>query len=304
MKKIQKNSFYKRAVYTVLAIIAIMLVIITVVVNSNKEIQLTQLQANSHRQMMGYIIKDSNGKVIVIDGGTSEDEPNLEKHINELGNKVDVWFITHPHSDHAGAFIKVVENTDISIEKVYYTMNELEWYKQYAVERANEAEEFENALQNERIKDKIEEVSINEIINIDFIKCEILGVKNPEITNDAFNNSSMVIKMILPNTSILFLGDTGVESGKKLINTQKEKLKADIVQVAHHGQDGASEDLYKLIQPKICLWPTPEWIWNNDNGEGENTGPWKTFEPRKWIEDLGITQNIIEKDGDITITIK
>ena len=304
MKKIQKNSFYKRAVYTVLAIIAIMLVIITVVVNSNKEIQLTQLQANSHRQMMGYIIKDSNGKVIVIDGGTSEDEPNLEKHINELGNKVDVWFITHPHSDHAGAFIKVVENTDISIEKVYYTMNELEWYKQYAVERANEAEEFENALQNERIKDKIEEVSINEIINIDFIKCEILGVKNPEITNDAFNNSSMVIKMILPNTSILFLGDTGVESGKKLINTQKEKLKADIVQVAHHGQDGASEDLYKLIQPKICLWPTPEWIWNNDNGEGENTGPWKTFETRKWIEDLGITQNIIEKDGDITITIK
>ena len=57
-------------------------------------------------------------------------------------------------------------------------------------------------------------------------------------------------------------------------------------------------------KPKICLWPTPEWIWNNDNGEGENTGPWKTFETRKWIEDLGVKQNIIEKDGDITITIK
>ena len=253
---------------------------------------------------MGYIIKDSKGKVIVIDGGTSEDEPNLEKNIRELGNKVDVWFITHPHSDHAGAFIKLIRDTNISVGKVYYTMNEIEWYKQYAVERAIEAEEFENALQNERIKDKVEEVSINEVINIDFIKCEILGVKNPEITNDAFNNSSMVIKMLLPKTSILFLGDTGVESGEKLISTQKEKLKSDIVQVAHHGQNGANEDLYKEIQPKICLWPTPEWIWNNDNGEGENTGPWKTFETRKWIEDLGVKQNIIEKDGDITITIK
>ena len=84
-------------------------------------------------------------------------------------------------------------------------MNEIEWYKQYAVERAIEAEEFENALQNERIKDKIEEVSINEIINIDFIKCEILGVKNPEITNNAFNNSSMVIKMLLQEEKRLLI---------------------------------------------------------------------------------------------------
>ena len=301
MEKTKKNKYYKKVILSLVVIITILLILI---MNSKKEIQLTQLQANSHRQIMGYIIKDSKGKVIVIDGGTSEDEPNLEKNIRELGNKVDVWFITHPHSDHAGAFIKLIRDTNISVGKVYYTMNEIEWYKQYAVERAIEAEEFENALQNERIKDKVEEVSINEVINIDFIKCEILGVKNPEITNDAFNNSSMVIKMLLPKTSILFLGDTGVESGEKLISTQKEKLKSDIVQVAHHGQNGANEDLYKEIQPKICLWPTPEWIWNNDNGEGENTGPWKTFETRKWIEDLGVKQNIIEKDGDITITIK
>ncbi len=303
MDKIQKNNLYKKAICS-FAVIIVMITITMLIMNSNKEIQLTQLQANSHRQMMGYVIKDSNGKVIVIDGGTSEDEHNLEKHISELGNKVDVWFITHPHSDHAGAFIKLIKDTNISVGKVYYTMNDIEWYKQYASERANEAEDFEEAIQSEKIKNKVEEVSINEVINIDFIKCEILGVKNPEITEDAFNNSSMVIKMLLPKTSVLFLGDTGVESGEKLINTQKEKLKADIVQVAHHGQNGANEDLYKVIQPKVCLWPTPEWIWNNDNGEGENTGPWKTFETRKWIENLGVTQNIIEKDGDITITIK
>lgn len=303
MDKIQKNNFYKKVICS-LAVIIVIISIIIAIMNLNKDIQLTQLKANSHRQMMGYVIRDSKGKVIVIDGGTSEDEPNLEKHIKELGNKVDVWFITHPHSDHVGAFIKLVKETDISVGKVYYTMNDIEWYKQYASERADEAEEFKKVIQNEKMENKVEEVSINQVIDIDSIKCEILGVKNPEITDDAFNNSSMVIKMILPNTSILFLGDTGVESGEKLINLQKDKLKSDIVQIAHHGQNGANENLYKMIQPKICLWPTPEWIWNNDNGEGENTGPWKTFETRKWIEDLGVTQNIIEKDGDITITVK
>ena len=269
-----------------------------------QEIQLTQLRANVHRQMMGYIIKTSENKIIVIDGGTSEDAPNLEKHISELGNKVDVWFITHPHSDHAGAIKKIIEETEIRIDKIYYTMNNIEWYQQYATERAYEAEDFKSAIQNERVKDKTEEVTLNQIINIDFIRCEILGIKNPEITNDAVNNSSMVIKMNLPETSILFLADTGVESGDKLLNTQKDKIKSDIVQVAHHGQNGAKESLYQAIQPSICLWPTPEWIWNNDNGEGENTGPWTTFETRSWMENLKVKQNIIEKDGDITIIVK
>lgn len=293
----------------IITIIIIIIIMLDVIIHNQEtsqieKIQLTQLQANSHRQMMGYIIKTSEGKVIVVDGGTREDAPNLEKHINELGNKVDVWFITHPHSDHAGAIIEIIEETDIQINKIYYTMNDIQWYQQYASERANEAEDFKNAIQNERIKDIAEEVSLNQIINIDFIECEILGIKNPEITEDAFNNSSMVIKMNLPETSILFLGDTGAESGDKLLETQASKLKSDIVQVAHHGQNGAKESLYQAIQPSICLWPTPEWIWNNDNGEGENTGPWSTFETRSWMEKLGVKQNIIEKDGDITITVK
>lgn len=305
MEKKQKNNILKNI--TIIIIVFFIIIASAVVINQNtnqKKIELTQLQANSHRQMMGYIIKTSKDKVIVIDGGTSEDAPNLEKHIKQLGNKVDIWFITHPHSDHAGAINEIIENTDIPIKKIYYTMNEVEWYQKHAPERAYEAENFAKVMQNERVKDIAEEVTLNQIINIDFIECQILGIKNPEITEDAFNNSSMVIKMNLPENSILFLGDTGEASGDKLLNTQKDKLQSNIVQVAHHGQNGAKESLYQEIQPSICLWPTPEWIWNNDNGEGENTGPWKTFETRNWMEKLEVKQNIIEKDGDITITVK
>ncbi len=41
--------------------------------------------------------------------------------------------------------------------------------------------------------------------------------------------------------------------------------------MAHHGQAGATKQLYEAIAPKICLWPTPEWLWNNDAGNGKNT---------------------------------
>lgn len=301
-KKQQNISKIIQITIIFLIILRIGTVIIKQVTTPN--VRLTQLQDNSSRQMMGYIMKTSTGKVIVIDGGLNEDEPNLVKHIQELGNKVDVWFITHPHEDHASAIIKVIEETDIPIEKIYYTMNDIEWYKEYEPKRAEEAERFYNALQNERVKGKTEEVTLNQIINIDFIKCEILGVKNPEITNNGFNNSSMVIKMNLLKSSILFLGDTGEESGDKLLNTQKDKLKSDIVQVAHHGQSGAKESLYKKINPRICLWPTPEWLWNNDSGGGKGSGPWTTLETRQWMENLGVKIHVIEKDGDTTIKVE
>lgn len=301
-KKQQNISKIIQITIIFLIILGIGTVIIKQVTTPN--VKLTQLQDNSSRQMMGYIMKTSTGKVIVIDGGLNEDEPNLVKHIQELGNKVDVWFITHPHEDHASAIIKVIEETEIPIEKIYYTMNDIEWYKEYEPKRAEEAERFYNALQNERVKGKTEEVTLNQIINIDFIKCEILGVKNPEITNNGFNNSSMVIKMNLLKSSILFLGDTGEESGDKLLNTQKDKLKSDIVQVAHHGQSGAKESLYKKINPRICLWPTPEWLWNNDSGGGKGSGPWTTLETRQWMENLGVKIHVIEKDGDTTIKVE
>ena len=33
--------------------------------------------------------------------------------------------------------------------------------------------------------------------------------------------------------------------------------------MAHHGQDGVEMDVYRVIKPEICLWPTPDWLWDN-----------------------------------------
>ena len=299
-----KNPLKKGlSISAIIVLLLIILIGLLVAIKYTNQVELTQLKNNSQSQMMGYIIKTKNNQVIVIDGGTDADAENLINHINELGGKVNFWFITHPHKDHAGAFIKIVNETQIPIENIYVSLNDMEWYNQYENERANEAQNLIDTLQNNKIKENVHEVSLNEQLNLDGIRCEILGTKNPEITTNAINNSSMVIKMYINSKSILFLGDTGVESGNKLLDTQKEKLKSTIVQVAHHGQNGATEELYKAISPEIALWPTPEWLWNNDNGGGEDSGEWKTKETRSWLEKLGVRQNIIEKDGDITIKV-
>lgn len=299
MKKI-KSSFKITAL-----ILAVLLILsasfFTAIYNSG--IYITQFKNNSQTQMMGYGIITRNKKLIMVDGGTSADTENAVDFINRHGGKVDYWFVTHPHIDHASVICDVIENTDIKINKVYYTMNDVDWYNKYAAARSAEAERFYNAINNNRIKSKTHNVKLSEEFYIDNIKIEILGIKNPEITENAFNNSSMVFKMNFNNKSMLFLGDTGSESSEKLIKNCKSKLKSYAVQMSHHGQSGATKELYEIIDPKLCFWPTPDWLWDNNSGGGFNSGEWKTVETRNWMEELGVKQNIVEKDGNQTVHI-
>ena len=298
------NENKKRILNICIVVIAILLVTLNFsYIKYSNGLSLIQLHDNSTRQMMGYILKTKN-KTIVIDGGLKEDAQNLIDNINRIGGgKVDVWFITHPHMDHAQAFMEIAESSNIEIGKVYVTLNSLDWYKQYETERIEEIQNFFKIIESDKIKDKVKEVELNQIINIDNLKCEILGIKNPEITNNPINNSSMIIKMSINDKSMIFLADTGKESGEKLLINQGDKLKANIVQMAHHGQNGVNKNVYEKIQPKICLWPTPEWLWNNDPGTGYNTGNWTTLDTRSWIEDLNVKINYVEKDGDISFRV-
>lgn len=301
-KKHQKNKYVSIGLGIFLIVIFVFFTWMSI--QYTYQIQITQLSNQSHSQMMGYVIKTYHNKVIVIDGGTHEDTQNLIDTIEHLTGKVDAWFITHPHKDHASSIIDVIENTDIQIDQIYVSLNDTNWYEQNEPNRAQEAEDLRKALQHKRIKEKVTEPKVNDIITIDNITCEILGIKNPEITTNAINNSSMIIKISTNKKNVLFLGDTGVESATKLINTEpQDKLKADVVQMSHHGQSGAPEELYQIIRPEICLWPTPDWLWTNDSGEGEDSGPWKTKETRSWMEKLKVKQHVIEKNGNQTITI-
>ena len=299
-----ENKIKNKKIYFVLIIIIISITTIGIIKINNKQVEIIQLAQIEDRQSMGYLIKTKNNKLIAIDGGLKENTQNLINQINENGGAVDYWFLTHLHDDHLGAFVEIIKNTNIQINNIYVSLNDLSWYEQHESSRIEFTKEVFKTLENEKIKENVHQPELNEIIQIDGIKAEILGIKNPEITENAGNEQSMVIKFDTGKTSFLVLGDTGTQSSEKLIKTQKEKLKSDIVQVAHHGQAGATEELYKIINPQICLWPTPTWLWNNDAGSGENTGEWKTFETRKWLENLNVEKNYIGKDGNQVIEIK
>ena len=298
-----KKVFNKKFILIVPIIVLIIFGTIGILKNKNETL-LIQLSAQGPRQMMGYIIKTENEKIIVIDGGTSDDTNNLINHINELGGKVDYWFITHAHDDHAGAFVEIVNNTEIEIDNIYVSLNSADWYIENEEARSGFSKNLINIVENSRIAEGVNAPNVNDVIEIDNLKIDVLKVCSPEVTENAGNEQSMVLKFNTNDTSILFLGDIGTEGSDWLIENQKDKLKSDIVQMSHHGQNGASEELYEIISPDICLWPTPEWLWNNDNGGGYSSGNWTTLETKGWMENLNVKEHYVSKDGDLSVVLE
>ena len=259
---------------------------------------LWQLPNQTHTQMMSYVLRSRSGKLIVIDGGNAGDGKYLAEFLAGLGNVVDAWFISHPHSDHFGALVEILKQPgSLEIKNLYASMPTKAWIDEFTSdsEKASFDRYVEGLAKAERSP---EDLLLGRKMEIDGIQIEVLGVKNPEITVNPINNSSVVLRVWDSTKSILFLADLGAEGGDKLLASPlADRIPCDYVQMAHHGQTGVNEAFYRKVGPTYCLWPTPLWLWNNDKGGGKGTGPWRTLEVRGWMDKLPIKAHYLMFEG-------
>ena len=261
------------------------------------------LNSATKSQMMSYVIKTKNGKLIVVDGGLPQDEPHLVETIKSYGGEVSAWILSHPHSDHGGAFTKLAENgfEGIKIDNFYYNIREQAWYDKYEKYRADMVNTIRNSIA--KLPAGVSHItSKGEVYYVDGVAIHVLN--DPYwIESNSINNSSVVFRLDFDNgTRVLFLGDMGPAAGERLkADVPATELKADIVQMAHHGQYGVNKDVYEIIAPKVAMWNAPEWLWDNDGGSGYNTGNYKTLEVRSWMDEIGAKTNYVIKDGDQTV---
>lgn len=254
-----------------------------------------------NRQQLSLVVKSKNGKVLVFDGGWGEDAPKLTSLIKELGGTVNYWFITHGDPDHVGALYEITADDDlmgIKIERIVYTFFKKEIYSILGVEEPWFYEALIDRFMNLSEKKNVailNDLSLDQIINIDDVKVRILNDTRHlyRVDNYFDNNSSCCYKITMNDKSITVLGDIAKDASDLVLRLNtKDVLKSDILVLSHHGQDGAKKDLYEAIDPEICLWGTPDWLYENKNGT------WDTFSTIKWMKDMGVEKHCISKDGD------
>lgn len=264
---------------------------------------LLQIANRSHIQSMMYLIETTNGKRIMIDSGNylkDEDGKYLYDLLKQKGGRVDAWIFTHAHDDHFGGLLWIwenIENPQLEIGEIYFDFPSLEWIASKSERLAKYTKRFLEFINIQNIKQTV--LCKDAMISVDDISIEVLNNLEGYESYKDFNDTSIAFLVHFPKRSVLFLGDLAVEGGNKLLETcSHEKLRQDIVQMAHHGQRGVTKEFYSVVKPKVCLYCTPDWLWENDNGGGKNSGPWKTLETRSWMEELGAQASFPHAYGD------
>ena len=262
-------------------------------------VALYQLAPEVNSLMQSYVIKTTNGKLIVIDGGIDGEGKDRDPYMPSalraiLGLEdgeyfeVEAWFLSHAHKDHMYELSKMLRDystdSNYKINHIYFDFPEFgsaEYSAQNGDMEISQIKENINkygAAIGAEIKDgstyyddingaviNAEAVSKGLSFEIDGVKIEVLQTWDPADGTSNLNDTSLVLRAWIGEQSVLFLNDLGSIGGRRLLKTYGEKLKSDIVQMAHHGQAGVNKDVYYAIDADVHLWPTPIWVWKNAN---------------------------------------
>lgn len=253
-------------------------------------------------QNMSFIFDTGDG-LIVVDGGWDTNGESLLKELKARGGNVKAWLITHPHRDHAYALAYILNNhaNEVNIENIYYSFFDRDWY----VKNDDESVMIYDALmsgfaklQQERIHG---DIKAGDVIEVGKAKIQVLN-NAYDIKANSGNNSSVCYMISMNGCNVVFLGDMGVAAGNLMAeDVDLRALKCDIVQVAHHGQEGVSYNFYSQLAPKVMMWPTPAWLWYNDTGNGRDSGPYSIAQTKSWQHGLVVKEYYVAKDGDHTV---
>lgn len=251
--------------------------------------------------MESFVIKTANNKIIVFDGGISNERtpylPSAIRAVLGLGQndyfEVEGWFLSHIHNDHYYELAKMLKGynkkSNWKINNFYFSFPDIgvEWSSRNETDAEPECiqalcDGFDNYFRvngmiDETVTDKkaaynsvngkfINDESVKDglSVTIDSVKIDILN--NWSKSDLIINSTSVVYRLTYNGHSILFLGDSYTDTEKKLLAAyDANDLKSDYVQLAHHGQNGCSKEFYDAIGAKdsIRLWASPQWLWKS-----------------------------------------
>jgi len=165
------------------------------------------------------LIQTPNGLNILIDGGPKSSSDKVVSYLKSLGiEKLNIVISTHPHEDHIGGLISVINSFDIDNVIDSGVSHTSATFKNYL-----------NAIKAKNINYLTP--SPGESFDLEAnIKLIIYGPYSRS-SND-LNNSSVVSKLTYGSTSFLFVGDAESREEKQLVSGKLD-LSADVLKVGH-----------------------------------------------------------------------
>ena len=228
------------------------------------------------------VVLFSDGRQIVIDIGDANEE-NADILYNRL--KADSlfekpivagWIMTHPHCDHFHGFFPFMDKygDEVIIEKFFFNFSDpddMEHYPKQSELRklVNNWMKTEGVLTNEVQKifeKRVEDMGVpvymphtGQSFRLGDARLLFLGTIDDTIhCTNTLNDTCLMFMLELGGQRIFVTAD-GSFSAAQLPARYGNELKADILQVPHHGfghgDDGVQIEGFRLVAPRTCLLP-------------------------------------------------
>lgn len=240
--------------------------------------QITQVKLTDYG--MSYAIRLSDGRYVVIDGGRNREldaDALFRTLCDGTPNKgtpvIAAWIFTHPHNDHYHCAIGFLDRygESVTVEKFLFTFPDPDDFEHYpklapTSEDTVNASEYANIL---RIRERIARTGADvyhphtgQTYRIGDAVFEVLACMDDTAHRSSnINMTSLILRMELGGQTVLWSTDASY-SEAQLPQKYGTYLKADILQIPHHGfQCGAaSAEImgYDYIRPRVCLLPASD----------------------------------------------
>lgn len=212
---------------------------------------------------MAYIIRTEKNRLIVIDGGeTQQDAEHLIEAMKSLTNEdcptVALWIITHPHLDHYAALGIIAESrallSQLKIQQLCYQMSEASILPATGVSYAYDHTAIQKITGNLNIP--VITPHTGDILCIDGLSVRFFFTPEDclERLKDV-NELSLIFQVKGKSKSIMFTGDAYERTTKLTAFRFWDELKSDYCQLSHHGLNGGSAEFYAKVDAEEVLIP-------------------------------------------------
>lgn len=184
------------------------------------------------------LIQTPEGYNALIDGG--EKDSGVVQYLQTLGvQRIDLMIATHPHSDHIGGLVQVLQAFPVS--------------KVITNGQPHTTSTYENFLNGiAAAKAEYVEVKQGDLIQLGSLNFLVLSPNGN--TNQDMNENSIVLRFGYGKTTFLMMGDGGHDTEARLL-AEGQSLKADILKVGHHGSTSASSPAFlAAVQPQVAMY--------------------------------------------------
>ena len=215
--------------------------------------------------------KDKN---MLIDAGNNNDGDYLVSYFKSIGiEKFDYVVGTHAHEDHIGGMDNIIDNFGIG---KFYMPDKITTTKTFR--------DVLDALERKQIKFNVPE--IGDELSFGDVNIRVIYISS----DDELNDTSIVLKLVYKDISMLFMGDASTKVEEKIL---LQDLKSDVLKVGHHGSIySTSEDFIKEVEPKISIIEVGK---NNNYGHPR-------YEVIERLKNIGSKVYRTDEDGTIKVS--